>query len=38
MIKELIISLSICFGVVLGYGVIRLAVAYFEHKYRNHEK
>ena len=34
--KMIIISFAVCFGIVLSYGVIRLAVAYFEHKYRNH--
>lgn len=36
--KMIIISFSVCFGIVLAYGVIRLAAAYFEHKYRNHDK
>ena len=30
--------MAVCFGIVLAYGVIRLAIAYIEHKYRNHDK
>ena len=33
--KMIIISLAVCFGIVLSYGLIRLAIAYFEYKYRN---
>ena len=36
--KMIIISLAVCFGIVLAYGVIRLAVAYFDYKYRNHDE
>jgi len=33
--SSIIISFSVCFGIVLAYGVIRLAIAYIEYKYRN---
>lgn len=36
--NTIIISLAFCLGAVVTYGLIKLAVAYFEHKYRNHEK
>ena len=33
--SSILVIFSVCFGIVLAYGVIRLATAYFEHKYRN---
>jgi hypothetical protein len=34
--NQIIISFAVCFGIVLAYVLIRLAVAYIEYKYRNH--
>ena len=33
--KMIIISLAVCFGIVITYGLIRLAIAYIESRYND---
>lgn len=36
--NSILIFFVVCGVFVTAFGLLRLAIAYFEHKYRNHEK